>query len=54
MFRNSSRSACFAMILVSFWVPLASAQDSPIELAREVFEHARALSGADDGRLWGG
>lgn len=34
MFRNSSRSACFAMILVSFWVPLASAQDSPIELAK--------------------
>lgn len=55
MFRNSSRSACLAMILVSFWVPLASAQDSPIELAmaREAFENARALSGADDGRLWG-
>jgi hypothetical protein len=43
------------LLLVPLWPSSTGAQDSPITIAeaREVFDHARRLSEADAGRLWG-
>jgi hypothetical protein len=46
---------CLVLLGLPLSVVPTRAQDSPIELAkaRDVFEQARRLSGADGGRLWG-